>query len=164
MANTGIAGLEKTNELFTSNREVEGVPPSLDTDAIPDNLKRAALRMQLPPSYVVVGIYRLFTDEHLWRPTWDKCKHGVQRGAIVGAIWVRLRCLFYCVSWSDGQGVGFPDFWNPREVHSDILEQVSCSFHIFELLLTSVPQLSQYYRSRRRDCVWLSNPVPFAYL
>jgi hypothetical protein len=90
MADSSLEGFEKTSDLFSRKPEIEGVPPSLNIDAIPDDLKRAALRMQLPPSYVVVGIYRLFTDEHLWRPTWDKCKHGVQRGALVGAVWVSL--------------------------------------------------------------------------
>lgn len=46
--------------------------------------------LNLPPAYTVVGIYRLITDDNLRTPIWDKLRHGVQRGAIVGAIWVRI--------------------------------------------------------------------------
>ena len=56
---------------------------------VPEDLKRATLRLDFTPSYVVVGVYRLFTDRTLLRPAWDKCKHAARRGAIVGAVWVR---------------------------------------------------------------------------
>ncbi|KAJ2930310.1 hypothetical protein H1R20_g6757, partial [Candolleomyces eurysporus] len=46
--------------------------------------------MEFPPSYVLVGIYRLFTDKGVYKPAWDKCKHGARRGAIVGLVWVAL--------------------------------------------------------------------------
>ncbi|KAL4068819.1 hypothetical protein V8B97DRAFT_1872479 [Scleroderma yunnanense] len=65
------------------------VPPPPDTN-IPENLQRATLRLNFPPSYVVVGVYRLFTDESLYKPAWDKCRHGVRRGAIVGSVWAFL--------------------------------------------------------------------------
>jgi len=58
------------------------------TEHLPPNLARAALRLEFPPSYVVVGVYRLFTDKNLYGPVWDKCKHATRRGAIVGSIWV----------------------------------------------------------------------------
>jgi len=54
---------------------------------LPPNLARAALRLEFPPSYVLVGVYRLFTDKKLYGPAWDKCKHATSRGAIVGGIW-----------------------------------------------------------------------------
>jgi len=57
---------------------------------VPPTLQRAALRMSFPPSYVLVGVYRLFTDRLLWQPAWDKCKHAVRRGAIAGAVWVSI--------------------------------------------------------------------------
>ncbi|KAF9553374.1 hypothetical protein CPC08DRAFT_713792 [Agrocybe pediades] len=57
---------------------------------VPEPLQRATLRMTFPPSYVLVGVYRLFTDRLLWQPAWDKCRHAVRRGAIVGAIWTFL--------------------------------------------------------------------------
>ncbi|KAJ7125171.1 hypothetical protein C8R44DRAFT_619208 [Mycena epipterygia] len=56
--------------------------------AVPPSLIRATSRLQFPPSYVLVGVYRLFTDKHLYVPAWQKCQHGVQRGAVVGLIWV----------------------------------------------------------------------------
>jgi len=46
--------------------------------------------MEFPPSYVLVGVYRLCTDKLLYKPAWDKCKHATQRGAIVGSIWAFL--------------------------------------------------------------------------
>ncbi|KAF7981340.1 hypothetical protein HWV62_33783 [Athelia sp. TMB] len=56
----------------------------------PPELERAVRRLQFPPSYVVVGIYRLITDKTLSRPAWDKCKHGTQRGLAVGVVWAAL--------------------------------------------------------------------------
>jgi len=57
---------------------------------VPPSLVRATSRLQFPPSYVIVGVYRLFTDKHLYVPAWQKCQHGVQRGAVVGLIWTFL--------------------------------------------------------------------------
>ncbi|KAJ7169123.1 hypothetical protein C8R43DRAFT_982387 [Mycena crocata] len=54
---------------------------------VPESLIRATSRLQFPPSYVIVGVYRLFTDKLLYVPAWQKCQHGVQRGAVVGLIW-----------------------------------------------------------------------------
>jgi len=54
---------------------------------IPPTLARASQRLQFPPLYVIVGVYRLFTDKLLYVPVWNRCKH-VQKGALVGAIWV----------------------------------------------------------------------------
>ncbi|KIJ07004.1 hypothetical protein PAXINDRAFT_121307 [Paxillus involutus ATCC 200175] len=66
-------------------------PLASDTN-VPATLQRATLRLNFPPSYVVVGVYRLFTDKSLYRPAWDKCKHGARRGLIVGFAWT---CLTY---------------------------------------------------------------------
>ena len=55
---------------------------------IPVNLRRATARMEFPPSYVIVGVYRLFTDKNLRVPAWQKCKHGATRGAGVALGWV----------------------------------------------------------------------------
>ncbi|KIY49168.1 hypothetical protein FISHEDRAFT_41591 [Fistulina hepatica ATCC 64428] len=57
---------------------------------IPANLERATMRMQFPPSYVIVGVYRLLNDPQLRKPTWDKCKHATRRGLIVGFAWAAL--------------------------------------------------------------------------
>ncbi|KAH7886408.1 hypothetical protein F5I97DRAFT_1809127 [Phlebopus sp. FC_14] len=65
------------------------VAPHPDSD-VPPELQRATLRLNFPPSYVVVGVYRLFTDESLYKPAWDKCRHGARRGLTVGLIWVSL--------------------------------------------------------------------------
>ncbi|KIM56965.1 hypothetical protein SCLCIDRAFT_1219800 [Scleroderma citrinum Foug A] len=68
------------------------LPPS-DTDAS-EHLQCATHRLNFPPTYVMVGVYRLFTDKSLSKPAWDKCRHGVRRGAIVGSVWA---CLTYKV-------------------------------------------------------------------
>ncbi|KAF8336535.1 uncharacterized protein EI90DRAFT_3144716 [Cantharellus anzutake] len=39
------------------------------------------------PVYTLVGIYRLLTDPFIRVKVWDKIRHGVQRGILVGAIW-----------------------------------------------------------------------------
>ncbi|KAH7886424.1 hypothetical protein F5I97DRAFT_1830177 [Phlebopus sp. FC_14] len=64
------------------------VAPHPDSD-VPPELQRATLHLNYPPSYVVVGVYRLFTDESLYKPAWDKCRHGA-RALTVGLIWVSL--------------------------------------------------------------------------
>jgi hypothetical protein len=69
---------EAQNALFEKHKQAPGPP----------GLSRATQRLEFPPSYVVVGAYRLFTDETLFRPTWDKCRNAARRGAIVGGIWV----------------------------------------------------------------------------
>ncbi|KAF5373597.1 hypothetical protein D9758_000886 [Tetrapyrgos nigripes] len=60
------------------------LPPE---EQVPDNLVRATHRLQFPPSYVVVGVYRLFTDKALFVPAWQKCKNGTIRGTVVGLVW-----------------------------------------------------------------------------
>ncbi|KAL5494567.1 hypothetical protein ACEPAI_28 [Sanghuangporus weigelae] len=47
-------------------------------------------RLDFPPIYVVVGAHRLLTDKNLYVPTWEKCKHGFVRGAIVGLGWAAI--------------------------------------------------------------------------
>ncbi|KAH8111962.1 hypothetical protein DFH11DRAFT_559530 [Phellopilus nigrolimitatus] len=47
-------------------------------------------RLAFPPIYVVVGAYRLLSDDKLYIPTWAKCKHGFLRGAVVGLGWAAL--------------------------------------------------------------------------
>ncbi len=59
---------------------------------VPPTLAHATMRLEFSPSYVLVGVYRLFTDKNLYKPAWDKCRHAARRGAIVGAIWVCLCC------------------------------------------------------------------------
>ncbi|KAI0373679.1 hypothetical protein BV20DRAFT_937290 [Pilatotrama ljubarskyi] len=64
-----------------------GDPPPPYTEDVPENLRRAVSRLQFPPSYVVVGFYRLVTDRNLYVPAWQKCKHGFVRGAAVAIVW-----------------------------------------------------------------------------
>lgn len=47
-------------------------------------------RLRFPPFYAVVGIYRLAIDPNLYKPIWDKVRHGTRRGLIVGFGWVCL--------------------------------------------------------------------------
>lgn len=67
---------------------VGGDPPTPYTEDVPAPLRRATSRLQFPPSYVVVGFYRLVTDRNLYVPAWQKCKHGFVRGATVALVWV----------------------------------------------------------------------------
>ena len=60
----------------------------VNTTGVPPELARATQRLQFPPSYVVVGAYRLFTDKALYIPVWDKCRQGTLRGSLVGLVWV----------------------------------------------------------------------------
>jgi len=64
--------------------------PSPQRQHIPPTLQRAAFRLDFPPSYVIVGVHRLCTDTTLRGPAWNKCKHGVVRGAVVGLVWAFL--------------------------------------------------------------------------
>ncbi|KAG7442559.1 uncharacterized protein BT62DRAFT_375250 [Guyanagaster necrorhizus] len=66
------------------------VPDSEAKSSVPAELERATFRLGFPPSYVIVGVYRLFTDKALYQPVWAKCKHGTQRGVIASLIWSAL--------------------------------------------------------------------------
>ncbi|KAI0077459.1 hypothetical protein K474DRAFT_1595987 [Panus rudis PR-1116 ss-1] len=57
------------------------------SENVPDSLRPATSRLQFPPSYVVVGVYRLFTDKSLYVPAWKKCRNGLVRGLGVGLAW-----------------------------------------------------------------------------
>ncbi|KAJ7583357.1 hypothetical protein C8J56DRAFT_863949 [Mycena floridula] len=59
-------------------------------EQVPSYLARATMRLEFPPSYVIVGVYRLCTDKSLLIPAWDKCRHAFARGALVGAGWAFL--------------------------------------------------------------------------
>lgn len=70
--------------------ELQNVEQDLYAMQIPENLRRATSRLQFSPTYVVVGVYRLFTDKNLYIPAWRKCQHGLMRGASISLIWVSL--------------------------------------------------------------------------
>ncbi|KAF9448787.1 hypothetical protein P691DRAFT_668783 [Macrolepiota fuliginosa MF-IS2] len=80
MSSKSVADFEGQDALFEKNGNK---PVSLQ-------LSGATLRLEFSPSYVVVGAYRLITDETLLKPTWDKCKHATRRGGTVGLIWAFL--------------------------------------------------------------------------
>ena len=50
-------------------------------------------RLEFPPIYVVVGVYRTLSDKNIFIPAWDKCKHALLRGAVVGVGWVRSKFI-----------------------------------------------------------------------
>lgn len=67
------------------------VKPAVDDiQHIPDYLKASTARLLFPPSYAVVGVYRLLSDKPLRVAAWKKCEHGALRGATVALIWVRI--------------------------------------------------------------------------
>jgi hypothetical protein len=89
-------------KVLHAHQQGDDLPGSFSPDLIPSNvnpvppeLERAVRRLQFPPSYVIVGIYRLVTDKSLSRPAWDKCKHGTQRGLTVGFAWVCAVFVFH---------------------------------------------------------------------
>ncbi|KAI0781672.1 hypothetical protein BC629DRAFT_576755 [Irpex lacteus] len=57
------------------------------SENVPENLKASTARLMFPPSYVVVGVYRLVTDKILRASAWNKLKHGIVRGASVALVW-----------------------------------------------------------------------------
>ncbi|KAF8996704.1 hypothetical protein BDQ17DRAFT_1544631 [Cyathus striatus] len=65
-------------------------PTHVHNIQIPPELRRATLRMEFSPSYVIVGVYRLCADRLIYGPAWEKCKHGTRRGLVVGAVWAVL--------------------------------------------------------------------------
>lgn len=82
-----LDGPEAQDSLFK-----DAIDPRDKLENIPRPLVRATLRLQFSPTYVVVGMYRFFTDKSLYVPAWDKCRHAARRGAIIGTVWV---CLFF---------------------------------------------------------------------
>lgn len=53
--------------------------------------------LALPPSYTLVGLYRLLTDPSIREPVLAKVKHAAVRGAVVGAAYATLGWGF--MSW-----------------------------------------------------------------
>jgi len=78
------------NLFIRSPSEGSGPPKNV---TIPDSLQRATQRLGFPPSYVVVGVYRLGFDEALFSPVWQRCRSGFLRGVAVGGVWVLVAIL-----------------------------------------------------------------------
>lgn len=96
------------------------------------------MRLEFPPSYVVVGAYRLISDGSLRGPIWKKCKHGVARGGAVGLGWVSVLLLFMrvigvdvvvCYESSDFIGVVYVQ--DTEEVCETVYVQVRILYHRF---------------------------------
>jgi hypothetical protein len=96
-----------------------GPPRNMD---IPDRLQRATLRLSFPPSYVIVGAYRLLSDKALYIPIWKKCRNGFLRGTIVGCVWV-CRAVFLRKPYLTLSTV-ISDFFNSAAVDQDLLVKV----------------------------------------
>jgi hypothetical protein len=108
----------------------EPSPSYSSDDDIPQTLQRAALRLGFPPSYVVVGVYRLCTDPKIRNPAWDKCKHGVMRGAAVGIVWVR-RFVPSGVIDHKVCDIGCINFQDTKEIHRSLSYQVEAIIILF---------------------------------
>jgi hypothetical protein len=78
----------EVDDKFFERKPSEGSGPPR-SESVPGTLQRAALRLEFPPSYVVVGAYRLLSDKSLFVPIWQKCRNGFLRGVTVGGVWVR---------------------------------------------------------------------------
>ncbi|KAJ3991897.1 hypothetical protein F5050DRAFT_1791706 [Lentinula boryana] len=77
--------LSKSDKSLTENNKNNN--NILHKSDLPDHLASSSQRLQFPPSYALVGIYRLCTDKNLYIPVWQKCQHGTARGAAVGLVW-----------------------------------------------------------------------------
>jgi hypothetical protein len=82
------------DETFFMRSPSEGSGPSKDVD-VPESLQRATQRLGFPPSYVVVGVYRLVSDKALFSPVWQGCRSGFLRGVAVGSVWVPVATLIW---------------------------------------------------------------------
>jgi hypothetical protein len=82
------------DENFFMRSPSEGSGPSKNVN-IPDSLQRATQRLGFPPSYVVVGVYRLVFDKALFSPVWQMCRSGFLRGVAVGGVWVLVAILIW---------------------------------------------------------------------
>jgi hypothetical protein len=80
------------DENFFARNPSEGSGPAKNMD-IPDSLQSATRRLSFPPSYVVVGVYRLLSDKALFSPVWQGCRSGFLRSAAIGGVWVRGRSI-----------------------------------------------------------------------
>jgi hypothetical protein len=82
------------DENFFMRSPSEGSGPSKDVN-FPDSLQRATQRLGFPPSYVVVGVYRLVSDKALFSPVWQRCRSGFLRGVAIGSVWVLVGILIW---------------------------------------------------------------------
>lgn len=114
----------QVDDKFFERTPSEGSGPPKNEN-VPDTLHRAALRLEFPPSYVVVGAYRLLSDKSLFVPMWQKCRNGFLRGIAVGGVWV-------CDCWQGSppklltttQYAVLSDLLYPTWAHKNLLDKV----------------------------------------
>lgn len=139
---------------FRDEAVVEILPHGED---IPDNLRAATARLLFPPSYVIVGVYRLFTDKSLLVPAWKKCKHGTVRGAGVALVWVGTAPLSRSPGALTLADAGRHQLQAPEKIRGNIPHQV-CPLHChLPLLLRTVrafPSRSPSVTGLSRDAVF----------
>ena len=75
-----VAGLQSNLSVMPSVTDLSSRAPR----SMPQEL------LSFPPLYVVVGIFRLFTDPVLRDASWDKVRHATYRGAAVSILWAVL--------------------------------------------------------------------------
>lgn len=144
MSTISTQGPEAQNSLFVSQ----------DAAEIPQSLARATSRLQFPPSYVIVGVYRLCTDRLLYVPAWQKCQHGTQRGLAVGLVWVNV-CRSWDLIFHWRRFLVTFDVRHSEEVHWNIPRKVSHFILTKSQNALSGPQLSQNHWSVQWYRIWL---------
>ncbi|KAH9957835.1 hypothetical protein BC827DRAFT_1137325 [Russula dissimulans] len=77
--------LDINQDFFARDPSESSGPPK--NVHVPDSLRSSTHRLPFPPSYVVVGVYRLLSDKALFLPVWEKCRSGFLRGVAVGGVW-----------------------------------------------------------------------------
>ncbi|THH18330.1 hypothetical protein EW146_g2623 [Bondarzewia mesenterica] len=92
-------------QVFNPDYEPLASPPP----NVPLALERSTLRLEFPPSYVVVGVYRLVTDKSLYVPIWKK---------VQAWIFERRRCR---------AELGCVDIQYPTQIRQAISHEVSPS-------------------------------------
>jgi hypothetical protein len=131
------SGPEAQNALF----ELDNSQKKFKPENVPSNLQRVTLRLQFTPTYVIVGVYRLFTDESLYVPAWKKCKHATIRGAVVSMVWVRP-CSHGSMKVADsafGLNQGFLNIQTSEEIYRDLPREVIFppSLNLLHLIMPS---------------------------
>ena len=95
----------------------------LHADATARSKANRAERLSFPPSYVVVGVYRLLSDKNLYVPAWQKCKHGFLRGAVIGLGWVRRHVIEMHLRLNEASS-GCAIIWDPEKGRGGLPQKV----------------------------------------
>ena len=123
-----------------SPSEGSGPPKNVD---IPESLQNAAHRLSFPPSYVVVGVYRLLSDKALFSPVWQKCRSGFLRSAAVGSVWVCDRNINLATNRRITLShIVVSNLFDSAWVYQDLLDEVRTAVCALSLYLIFVPYSS----------------------